>query len=204
MPGVIKIVIRVLVGLIGAALIVVAASFALEGYDGMGKVDEAYAGEFIRLDVDLSKPGEYRGKFEQTYVSEHGQALVIRSEVFSKAPHGLALKELRALVTVRTEAGEVKHEQEVVGEELTERDYWDDMQIFIPMPAFPEGPYELVVRVTRGAPGCADVKQTLVGKYTVTGQDSFSHTVRLGAGLLGMLMGLVIIFLGAFAGRKSA
>jgi hypothetical protein len=204
MPGVIKIVIRILAGLAGAAVMVFAASFGLKGWDDMEKVEEAYAGEFIRLEVDLSKPGEYRGKFDQTFVSEHGQALVIASEAFSKAPYRLALKELRLLVTVRTEAGEVKHKQEVKGEEIEERDYWDDMQIFIPMPAFPEGAYELVIRVNKGAPGMADLKQVLVGKYTVTGHDAMPHTMKFGAGLLGLLAGVVVIFLAAFAGRKSA
>ena len=35
--------------------------------------------EPIRLDVDLSKPGDYRGEFHHTFVGAHGQNLEVET-----------------------------------------------------------------------------------------------------------------------------
>ena len=136
------------------------------------RVDAARVAEPIRMQVDLSKPGEFVGEFVHTFVNAHYEKVRIETDPPFATPEQAqaSIEGLQAQVTFATPEGDVVSERELSADSCS----WSWVKDGEAVPAFgfhglQTGTYQLKLTIERGAPALADIPQTLVARYGLCG-----------------------------------
>jgi hypothetical protein len=154
------------------------------------------ADESIRLQVDLSKPGSYRGAFVQTCNVSLGEYLYVETQhEFASGDEALELvKGIRGTLSVTDSNGE-----SVVNYDFSDTDFVEQQIVsesFGPglrIQALSKGEYSLNLTVLQPAPGLANVNHMLVGRHLLCGCRFIPAAIGLLAGIACIGVSIIII-----------
>ncbi|MHC4364700.1 MAG: hypothetical protein ACYSU6_07770 [Planctomycetota bacterium] len=170
--------------------------FLVESHNYSRQVRKWMADESIRLQVDLSKPGSYRGAFVQTCNVSLGEYLYVETQhEFASGDEALELvKGIRGTLSVTDSNGE-----SVVNYDFSDTDFVEQQIVsesFGPglrIQALSKGEYSLNLTVLQPAPGLANVNHMLVGRHLLCGCRFIPAAIGLLAGIACIGVSIIII-----------
>ncbi len=189
---------RMVAGTVAGIILCFAVSFFVASVESRQGADAAKTAEPCRLQVDLSKPGDYSGKFCQTFVNAHCNYLQILVEPpLASADDAVAIvKGLRGNYSIVASNGNAVEKRnfessDIHGIPLADRDHWVPA---IDFGNLPKGDYTIIFVIEEGAPQLSGIPQVIVGHYALCGMEYVISTVEgwLGIGC-SIVAGIIIL-----------
>jgi len=188
---------RIVAGAIAGLLLAAAVwLFGVAGRHGR-EDDQACAAVPVQLPVDLSTPGVFSGKFENSHNHICKRFLRIETDPpFASSAEALnSLHGMAGTLRIADPDGSAVCETALKAENFGESDLPDDVQRHAPawrIPVMREGTYTLTLEVTAGAPALAGRRQVLVGHYGICGMEATGVILPMFGGAVCLLVAVII------------
>lgn len=189
---------RGLSALIAVTLFACSVTFFVFAHNRRKSIEEWSVAKPIDMKVDLSQPGEFVGRFHQTWLSAHSQFIGLRvPEAILNATTPLALlKGASARFVIADKSG-----VEIESSEIDLASDGDLIHGLIPLSfASPgtKGDFSAKLVVTAGAAALKGVPQRLEGRYLLCGMEEmpvhFAQILAIATSVLGGLVGAIVLY----------
>ncbi|MBI5725384.1 MAG: hypothetical protein HZA50_15615 [Planctomycetes bacterium] len=149
--------------------------FSLEARPKLREFDEWRKDRPADIQVDLSQPGEFSGKFVQTCDISHSEeiSLIVSPEAAARPDSAKLPENLRCTLRITDEKGGESFKQEVVGEDLSQYGPQKEKFVLALFRPFKRGNYRITITITQGAPALRGVQQRIVARYLICGFDKW-------------------------------
>ena len=159
------------------------------------KLDEAKEAELIRLDVNLSQPGVYKGTLLRKFAGSHHEVLrlFVTPGFASEEEATTAFDGLEAYLILRDARGGAVFQDQIASDYFRYDPSLGSAQAFVMLSRALKGEYAFTLEVKKGAAALTGRKQTLVCKHHMCGVEYLSAAILELLGAAAWVVGGLIL-----------
>lgn len=169
---------------------------ACEAWRMSAEFDESIVARPMEAAIDLSRPGETKASFHQTYSISHFENFFLQCELDKEALQNPQefFKGLSGEVVIKNSSGET-----IETAELNEKTVqnWDDRIKLAGLSPFRKGDYTATIHIVSGVPALAGKQQTIYAQYELCGLEKLPaqifYVFAFGSGFIGLISAVCVL-----------